>query len=157
MSPPGVLESRLRELSALLQRIHAAILEVEKEFDPTLTGWQGVNRLANDPAWSWLRKLSALIADIDHVLAQKQPVTEYEVAAVGAEVRSAVFGTGDAPDQLFLERYRPLLQQSTGLMVAHGELKLLLESFPQEAGNESERLHARHVWAERCKQRIRRR
>jgi hypothetical protein len=65
-----------------------------------------------------------------------------------------VFGQGDRIDEAFLARYRPLLQLSAALASTHGELKRLLDGLPAESENESERLHARHVWAMRCKQRL---
>jgi hypothetical protein len=43
------------------------------------------------------------------------------------------------------------LQQSAALASVHGELKRVLDALPAESMNESEKLHARHVWAMRCK------
>lgn len=141
----------LAELSAALQSLHAEVLAVERKFDPALAGLAGMDRLARDPAWAWLREISSLIADVDHVLASREPPTEYEVAAVGTHVRALLFGQGEPANAEFLARYRPLLQMSAELASLHGGLKRLLNAFPAEADNESERLHARHVWAERCK------
>ncbi len=149
MSPD--FTTQLRELSDALQSLHGAVLAVERQFDPTLAGVAGMDRLAHDPAWAWLRRISSLIADVDHVLASREPLTEYEVAAVGAHARALLFGQGEPVDAEFLARYRPLLQMSAELASLHGGLRRLLDSFPAEADNESERLHARHVWAERCK------
>jgi hypothetical protein len=148
------LSQQLRSLSGTLQQIHSHILEVERQFDPGLTGLQGVERLAHDPRWTWLRSISSLIADVDHVLASREHASEGEIAAVAAHVRGLVFGPGDPIDEAFLARYRPLLQMSAALASAHGELKRLLDGMPAESENESERLHARHVWAVRCKQRL---
>jgi len=58
---------------------------------------------------------------------------------------------GEPRDEEFLGRYRPLLQTSAALASAHGELKRLLDALPPESQNSSEKLHARHVWAMRCK------
>lgn len=148
------LARQLRALSGALQLIHSHVLAVERQFDPGLAGLQGMERLAHDPAWAWLRSISSLIADVDHVLASREPLIETEVATVAAHTRGLLFGQGDRTDEAFLARYRPLLQMSAALASSHGELKRLLDSLPAEPENESERLHARHQWAMRCKKRI---
>lgn len=151
---PEELSQQLRFLSSALQQIHSHILEVERQFDPGLTGLQGLERLAHDPAWAWLRSISSLIADVDHVLASREHASEVEIAAVAAHVRGVLFGQGDRTDEAFLARYRPLLQMSAALASTHGELKRMLDRLPAESENESERLHVRHLWAMRCKQHI---
>ena len=148
------LARQLHALSGALQLIHSHILAVERQFDPGLTGLQGMERLAHDPAWAWLRTISSLIADVDHVLASREPLTESEVGAVAAHARGAFFGQGERTDEQFLARYRPLLQMSAPLASTHGELKRMLDALPAESENESERLHARHLWAMRCKKRM---
>lgn len=145
----------LTALSSKLQQLHSQILEVERQFDPSLGGLALLDRLVSDPAWAWLRSLSSLIADIDHVNAQEKPPTDGDRAAVAAHIRGVVFGEGDLKDERFLTRYRPLLQMDASLASFHGELKALLKSMPAESENESERLHARHQWAMRCKHRVR--
>lgn len=151
---PDELSLKLHSLSRTLQQIHSHILEVERQFEPGLAGLQGMDRLVNDPAWAWLRSISSLIAGVDHVLASQTQVTPAEVASVAAHVRGVLFGHGDERNEEFLGRYRPLLQMSASLASSHGELKRLLDSLPAESENESERLHARHLWAMRCKLRI---
>ncbi len=154
MSGTTELSAELHALSQTLLEIHTHILDEERRSHLGLHGVEGMNRLVNDPAWAWLRSLSSLIADVDHVLASKEPLTTAEVAAVAAQVRGALFGQGDRNDAGFLARYRPLLQANAALASTHGELKRLLDRLPVESENESERLHARHLWAMRCKHRI---
>ncbi|MGH8204944.1 MAG: hypothetical protein ACREST_10065 [Steroidobacteraceae bacterium] len=110
-----------------------------------------LDRLLNDPEWAWLRALSKLIADLDEALAKATDVAPGDAAAAAAHVRALVFGLGEPRDEAFLSRYRPLLQRSAALASAHGELKRLVDALPPESQNESEKLHARHVWAMRCK------
>lgn len=154
---PTDLAPRLQALSQTLQQIHFHILEVERQFTPGVAGLELFNLLAKDPAWAWLRSISSLVADIDHVLATGAELTDREGAAVAAQVRGLLFGEGDLRNEDFLGRYRPLLQMSASLASTHGELKRLLDGIPRESENESERLHARHLWAMRCKHRMRRR
>lgn len=146
--------AELQNLSRKLQQLHAQLLQAEKEFHPPpLGGPQLLDKLVNDPAWAWLRALSMLIADIDHVLAQPTGGTEHDCAVVAAHLRGLFAGEGDLLNETFLARYRPLLQTSSSLASIHGELKSLLKSMPLESENEAERLHARHQWNIKCRHR----
>jgi hypothetical protein len=144
-------DEQLRTLSRKLQELHAHALDVVRELNPSVNAGTLLDRLVNDPQWAWLRALTALIADIDHVLAQKQGLSDADRAVAAAYARGMLYGEGDLTNAEFLDRYRPLLQMSPSLASMHGEVKGLLRNFPVEAENESERLHARHTWAMRCK------
>lgn len=149
-SEPPDLRENLHALSEKLQELHLHTLEAERQFDPGARGLELLERLANDPAWAWLRSISSLVAEIDHVLATAQDVSEQEGAAVAARVRGLLFGEGSEKNEGFLKRYRVLLPLSAPLASVHGEIKRLLEVLPIESENESERLHARHLWTMRC-------
>jgi hypothetical protein len=133
-----------------LQQLHSLALAAEKQFHPVMGEWELLDKLMKDPAWAWLRPISALIADIDHVLAQAEPPTEYDVGVVAGHVRELLAGQGEA-NKAFAERYIPLLQHAPELVGAHGQLKLWLKNAPVESANEADRLHRRHQWAMRCK------
>lgn len=143
----------LETISRKLQRLYELVLAAERAFAPTSGGLPLLDRLLNDPAWAWLRPLSLLIAEIDHVLAQSDELTSQEHAAAAAHVRGLLFGEGDLANSDFLTRYRSLLQFDPALASAHGELRQLLRAFPAESENEAERLHVRHQWAMRRKHR----
>lgn len=145
--------AQLATLSRTLQQLYSHILDVERRFAPSVAGTALLDRLVNDPAWAWMRALSSLIADIDHVLAQKEPPTDSDRTVAAALVRGMVFGEGEFRNEQFLNRYRPLLQMDSSLASIHGELKGLLKGLPAESENESERLHAHHQWAIRCRHR----
>lgn len=148
-------KTQLEQLSRRLQRLYSLVLAAQREFHPQLAALDLLDRLVNDPEWAWLRPLSTINAEIDHVLAQPQPPTEYDHAVVANHLRGLLAGEGDLVNETFLNRYRPLLQMSPELASAHGELRALLKSAPSESANEAERLHARHQWAMRCKHRVR--
>ena len=149
------LRQGLEAVSRALQAVHKQILEAEGANLPGRRALTLLDRLINDPEWAWLRALSMLIADLDESLAKDTDLTPGEAAAAAGHVRALVFGLGEPRDEAFLSRYRPLLQGSAPLASAHGELKRLIEALPPEPVNASERLHARHVWAMRCKHRPR--
>ena len=60
-------------------------------------------------------------------------MTPADAAAAAGRVRALVFGLGEPRDEQFLNRYRPLLQQSAALASAHGELKRLVDALLPEA------------------------
>ncbi|MGH8130423.1 MAG: hypothetical protein ACRES3_06170 [Steroidobacteraceae bacterium] len=150
----SLLRRDLEAVSRALQAVHTHILEAEGPYLPGLKGLALLDRLINDPEWAWLRALSMLIADLDEALAKDTDLTSGEAAAAAGHARALVFGLGEPRDEPFLNRYRPLLQASAALASAHGELKRLIDAMPPEPLNASEKLHARHVWAMRCKHRL---
>ncbi len=147
----STLREDLEAVSQALQALHRQILETEGAYLPGRSSLALLDRLINDPEWAWLRALSKLIADLDEALAKDTEMTPGDAAAAAGHARALVFGLGEPRDEAFLGRYRPLLQHSAALASAHGELKRLLDALPPEPQNESEKLHARHVWAMRCK------
>ena len=142
---------RLHALSAKLRQLHAAVLAAERAFHAPMSQLETLDRLIRDPAWEWLRPLSSLAADIDHVLASAATLTQHDLAVAAAHTRELLTDTGDDRSRAFSERYLPLLQTSTELVSLHGELKAFLKSAPMEVDDEAERLHRRHAWAMRCK------
>jgi hypothetical protein len=145
------LRRDLENVSRSLQALHRQILEAQGAFLPGRSPMALLDRLLNDPEWTWLRALSHLIADLDETIADESELTPAEAAGAASHVRALVFGLGEPRDEDFLNRYRPLLQASPALASAHGELKRLIDVLPPEPLNASETLHARHVWAMRCK------
>ena len=140
---------QLAALSEQLQRLHALALQAERDIVATPGGVALLDKLMNDPQWAWLRPLSQLIADIDHVGAHPEAPGHAEQAIAAARARGLVFGEGEHLQPQFLQRYRPLLQTDPALASVHGELRRQLRDFPVEPENESERLHARHLWSMR--------
>jgi hypothetical protein len=122
----GATPSPSRELEAVsraLQRVHKEILEAEGAYLPGRSALALLDRLINDPEWAWLRALSKLISDLDEMQGNPAGLAPVAAAAAADRVRMLVFGLGEIRDERFLERYRPLLQQSAALASAHGELK----------------------------------
>lgn len=150
---PTTPTAELELLGRKLRHLHLSILHAERQIDPSATGFALLDKLINDPAWAWLRPLSALMAQIDHVLSQSEPATVYDHAVVAAHLRGLLSGEGDLRSDAFLERYLPLLQSDTEIAGTHAELRRLLKSAPSESADEAERLHARHQWVMRAQHR----
>ena len=148
-APDDALRANLRALSAILQQLHLQLLNAERPVGEDSGGLALLERITNDPAWAWLRHLTSLIAEIDHALAGEQRISGEEGAHVASRVRSLLLGLGDHVNEPFLQRYRTLLPFHVALASLHGQVRRLLEQFPAPSDDESERLHARHVWAMR--------
>jgi hypothetical protein len=79
----------------------------------------------NDPAFAWLRELSALIVQIDERTEDKKaPLTSSDVKSLRAEVRSLLSPsqTGGA----FQRNYFFALQETPDIVVAHSAMLKLL-------------------------------
>ena len=142
---------RLKSLGSQLRKLHRLVLETERQFHPPMGQLELLDRLLKDPAWAWLRPLSALAADVEHIAAAKPAPTAFDMAIAAAQIRDLLVGEGTEENKNFAERYVPLIQASAELASVHGELRQRLKDAPAESSDEAERLHLRHQWAMRCK------
>jgi hypothetical protein len=124
------LHRDLEAVSRALQDVHKQIVEAERPYGSSRERVALLDSLLHDPDWAWLRALSKLIADLDESLDEDEDLTSDEAEAAAGKVRALVFGLGEARDEAFLQRYRPLLQKSAGLASAHGALKQLVDALP---------------------------
>src|SRR5215831_12580426 len=109
----------LKESSAALQDVLAAVLRAETLTSPLASPVERLQQIAANPEWVWLRPLYQLIADIDHVLAKHGEMPAAEAAAVGGQIRE-LLSSSDAPAQAeFLREYRVLLQADPRVAMAH--------------------------------------
>ncbi|MBV8784836.1 MAG: hypothetical protein JOZ67_11670 [Gammaproteobacteria bacterium] len=140
---------QLRLASEALQGVLAAVIEAERQFAPPASPLERLKQITQSPEWAWLQPLYRLIADIDHALAYAKELPASESAAIGAHARELLTGTQVPDEQAFLEHYRGLMQTDPAVAMAHAAALRALQALPAEAGNQSERLHARHQWNER--------
>lgn len=138
-------------LGQQLRKVHRLVLETEQSFHAPMGQLELLDRLIKDPAWAWLRPLSSLAADVEHIAAGKPTPTPFDVAIASGHARDLFVGAGSEENKSFAERYLPLIQSSAELASVHGELRRLLKDAPAEPDDEAERLHLRHQWAMRCK------
>ncbi len=116
----------LKTLRDGLLRLHKSLLELERaayERDVakiTSTG-QYLNLVLDDPAFQWLRELSAFIVMIDEALAQKSPpASEEDAERLVARARNllspAEGGNG------FARGYFEILQREAAAVLAHRDM-----------------------------------
>lgn len=123
-------KSALNDLSAVLRRLHKALLDKEAEnFGPVSSPYQLLNLVANHEHFAWLRHLSELMVDIDDRRDANCPVAADQAGAFRVTLEELV-GPREASAPKFRERYTALLQQSPGAAMAHGDLRRLLGTLP---------------------------
>jgi hypothetical protein len=148
LPPSQALDDASRALRGLL----GVVIAVERRFGSQQSPLALLRQIMEDPQWEWLRPLYQLIADVDHAAHEGDlPITE--VAAIGAHALALLSGVGAPVEQVFLERYRSLLQTDPEVAIAHATALQAIRKLPPETDDEAERLHARHQWAMRCKHR----
>jgi hypothetical protein len=109
--------------------LHKAILDhervsYEKEFGP-VTPAAFLQVLINGSGFRWLTPLSTVIANVDEILDNDEATSAERIAAVESTV--GLF-SDDAPGNLFLPRYRQILQNSPEILHAHGQVAPILKS-----------------------------
>lgn len=120
MSGPTLVGVRDAVLS-----LHRALLETER------LAWERMNgrtvgnvellHLAiEDPWFTWLRPLTALIAAMDEALVDDTPEAESRTAAILAEAASLLHPDENGSD--FQQRYHEFVQRAPDVAVAHGRL-----------------------------------
>lgn len=142
----------LDDASRALRGLLGVIIAVERRFGNHQSPLALLRQIMDDPEWQWLRPLYQLIADIDHA-AHESDMPATEVAVIGGHALALLSGSVAPIEQSFLDRYRALLQTDPEVAIAHAVALQALRKLPPEADSESERLHARHQWAMRCKHR----
>ena len=119
---------RLRDARNLLLKLHKNLVDHERAIWEGINGpatpAQFLNVLLEDPDFSWLRKFSTLIVDIDEMFAQKDG---YAVEAVELHLRKLrELISMEDEDPAFRAKYQAALQQDLDAAARQGDLRLLL-------------------------------
>lgn len=111
-----------------LLSLHKSLVDFERaEYEGMhgkVTSGEFLNQLLENPDFSWLRRFSTLIVDIDEMFAQKDGFAEEAVEAHLSKLRSIVQMNDD--DEDFIARYQRALQQDLDAAAKQGELRRLL-------------------------------
>lgn len=118
----------LRNGRNLLLKLHKTLLDHERriyeEINGPQTPTQFLNILLEDPDFSWLRKFSTLIVEIDEMFAQKDGYTPEVVEQHIAALRSLI--SMEDEDEAFRVKYQSALQKDLDAAAHQGDLKALL-------------------------------
>ena len=84
--------------------------------------------LTQDPFFLWLHPMSALMAEVDELHDQKDPVKPDAVAAVRASLESLIGDRGQEPSPTsFVSRYLEILQNEPDVVMFHARLRRALD------------------------------
>jgi hypothetical protein len=129
MTAPAATSGERQHLIGIrnsLLSLHKTLLEMERQRYERTNGrindmFQLLNLTINDPAFAWLRPLSAFIVEIDEKADDKEnPMTSSEAAAFLKEARALL-----SPSQVgndFQRNYHWALQESPDVVIAHASL-----------------------------------
>lgn len=115
----------ISNVSGIMARIHRIILESEIS-DLELKTGQSIGAhgrlqvLLHAPELAWLRTMSQMMAAIDEISFQKEPITSQQIKSVVVWVQD-LFINETNPD--FSLQYRRLLTSTPDLMIEHSQLR----------------------------------
>lgn len=123
----------LGAISSALSKIHKTLLdneieEIEIKLNVKLSPADQLQILLNDPALNWLRALSQLIAAVDEVYFQKEPIQQVQFET---SLKSVEDLFSNENDSLFSKQYRSLLTKVPDLMLKHSLLRMALKPTKQ--------------------------
>lgn len=119
---------RLKNARNILLKLHKSMLDLEREMYEGIHGKQTagefLNLLLEDEDFSWLRKFSMLIVEIDEMFAQKEEISAEMIDANLKKVKE--LAQMDEPDEYFRAKYQFALQRDPNSAGLHSQLKTLL-------------------------------
>ena len=111
-----------------LLKLHKSLLDHERSIYEGINGpvnaGQFLSILLDDPDFSWLRKFSTLIVEIDELFDQKDAVSEEAVEALISKLKDLV--SMEDEDDSFRAKYQAALQRDIDAAAHQGALKDLL-------------------------------
>ena len=118
----------LKEARLQLLKLHKQLVDVERENYENeygqITSGYFLNLLVDDKNFSWLRKFSTLIVEIDEMLDLDDGYTENMLEKQFAEMRKLL--NLENADEDFKAKYQNALQNNAEIAGKHDELKSLL-------------------------------
>ena len=96
--------------------------DFERNFG-SLTSGELLQLVINHPQFAWLRQISALVVQMDEMLAAEEPATLSDVQGLLSQA-SLLFTS--STDEVFKEKYQAALQREPAAVVAHSEVTKLL-------------------------------
>ena len=125
---------RLDAVTHALRPLHKALVDLvradyeKRQGRPVAGPVQLFQLLTRDPFFLWLHPMSALMAEIDELYDQKEPIEPDELAAVRTTLESLVGDRGQEPSpDSFVSRYLEILQKEPEVVLAHARLRKALD------------------------------
>lgn len=116
----------LRDLWKQLLPLHRALIDAARdEYIASVAPVAGPTHLLQllneDPFFTWLKPLTAVIVEIDEM--SRTDFAAPQLEAMTARVRGIFAGDGGTP---FASRYLPLLQRDVDVAIAHAAIRQIL-------------------------------
>ena len=127
------LRKKLDAVSHALRPVHKALVDLTSADYERRHGRIGgpvrlFQLLTQDPFFDWLHPMSALMAEIDELYDQKEPLDPAEVDAVRGAVEALVGDRGQEPSpDSFVSRYLEILQNHPEVVMVHAKLRRALD------------------------------
>lgn len=128
------IRRRLDEITHALRALHKALVDLvradyeKRQGAPVGGPVQLFQLLTRDPFFLWLHPMSALMAEIDELYDQKEPIAPEAVAAVRTTLESLVGDRGQDPSpDSFVSRYLEILQSSPDVVMLHARVRKALD------------------------------
>jgi hypothetical protein len=132
MLPDATLR-HLQELRRRLLHLHKTLLDMERAdyelVSGRVTSGELLQLVINHPQFAWLRKISALVVQMDEMLSAEEPATESDVANLLDQARVLFTSAGE---EQFREKYQAALQREPAAVMAHSDITKLLSRDQQE-------------------------
>jgi hypothetical protein len=101
----------------------------ERDVAPITSAGQYLNLVLDDPAFRWLRELSAFIVIVDEAMARKAPAAlldEAEAELLIAQARSLLTPAEEGAG--FARSYFEIMQREAGAVLAHRDMLRVMNS-----------------------------
>ena len=128
--------ARLRDLSTRLIRLHKVLLDRERhayeQRHGSIPSGELLRLVLHDEQFSWLRVLSAMIAEIDAIVDAEEPLEHENAQNVFREAYRLLKSGGAGA---FQDKYHVALQESPDVVMAHADVSRVLPASTAAPGN----------------------
>jgi hypothetical protein len=124
-----------KAMSKALRELHRVLLDMarrnyERDHGPISNPAHFLQLLTGDEYFAWLRPLSGLMADIDHIAGLDAGSRSEVAEAVRAAVEGLIAPAGQAPAEAFATNYLPLLAHQPEVVMAHAQVRQAARRWP---------------------------
>lgn len=128
---PAGLRQRLTDLREALLHLHKALLDSERiSYEASMgqisSPYQFLHLLTNDPWFAWLTPVTRLVASVDEMLDNKEPLTAGGVDTLVKQAGALLVATTDGEG--FSRHYDEALQRSPEVVMAHAAAAKVIRS-----------------------------
>jgi len=124
--------TKLTALGRALRDLHKQLIQVETQhFGVVGSPLEHLHLVVNHPHFSWLQKLSGLMAQMDERLDEPEDVSVADAFAFRVAIEELI-GPNEKGDMAFRVKYNALLHDSPDTVIAHGAVRqILISIIPQ--------------------------